>query len=356
MSDPVPAPVITTIIPTYRRPKLLRRAIHSVLNQSFPDLQACVYDNASGDETASVVQDIARSDPRVKYHCHTTNIGAFMNFLYGTKCVDTPFFSFLSDDDFLLPEFYREALMGFNKHPEAMFSATTVVDMYKEGHISGIPLWNWAPGLYRPPAGLVAMLKHYPPGLTGILFRREVTEKVGLFDEEVGLPSDMDFELRIAAHWPFVISLQPGAVFWLDPLNTSISARFHTLWPGWLKMIHNIVDDEEIPRAVRGMAETVLMRWLGRRVLSDALKSIRQRNWAEVYEMAQILRTRCGRKTWAALLGNIAMICEHFPPARSFGLSLFELRKLVARGKTWRLEKDLRTYALQLERPRTGLA
>ncbi|MEK7713004.1 MAG: glycosyltransferase, partial [Nitrospirota bacterium] len=35
-------PLITTIIPTYRRPKLLRRAIKSALNQTYPHLQVCV--------------------------------------------------------------------------------------------------------------------------------------------------------------------------------------------------------------------------------------------------------------------------------------------------------------------------
>ena len=32
-------PLITTIIPTYRRPKLLQRAIKSVLNQTYPHFQ-----------------------------------------------------------------------------------------------------------------------------------------------------------------------------------------------------------------------------------------------------------------------------------------------------------------------------
>ena len=64
------APLITTIIPTYRRPKLLQRAIRSVLNQTYPHFQVCIYDNASGDDTAAVVAEIAKGDPRVKYHCH----------------------------------------------------------------------------------------------------------------------------------------------------------------------------------------------------------------------------------------------------------------------------------------------
>ena len=45
-------PLITTIIPTYQRPQLLRCAIQSVLDQTYANFQVCVYDNASGDETA----------------------------------------------------------------------------------------------------------------------------------------------------------------------------------------------------------------------------------------------------------------------------------------------------------------
>ena len=80
-------PLITTIIPTYRRPNLLRRAIKSVLNQTYPHCQVCVCDNTSGDETANVVAKIAKKDPhpRVKYHCHPENIGAIKNFKYGLE-------------------------------------------------------------------------------------------------------------------------------------------------------------------------------------------------------------------------------------------------------------------------------
>src|SRR4051794_28458036 len=86
------APLITAIIPTYRRPLLLRRAIRSVLDQTYPNLLVCVYDNASGDETASVVRALAREDPRVRYHCHPENIGMSANFAYAMERVETPYF------------------------------------------------------------------------------------------------------------------------------------------------------------------------------------------------------------------------------------------------------------------------
>jgi glycosyltransferase involved in cell wall biosynthesis len=113
--------LITTIMPTYRRPERLKKAIQSVLKQTYPHFQLCIYDNASGDATAEVVAEFAK-DARVKYHCHPENIGSAENFQYGLSHVETPFFSFLSDDDFLLPEFYEETLRGFKKFPEAAFS------------------------------------------------------------------------------------------------------------------------------------------------------------------------------------------------------------------------------------------
>lgn len=109
-------PLITTIIPTFRRTLQLKRAIQSALNQTFPHIQVCIYDDASEDSTADIVTELAKSDPRVKYHCHTKNIGSLENFQYGLSQVNTPYFSFLSDDDYLLSEFYETALDTFKKH------------------------------------------------------------------------------------------------------------------------------------------------------------------------------------------------------------------------------------------------
>jgi glycosyltransferase involved in cell wall biosynthesis len=87
-------PLITVIIPTFRRPKLLRRAILSVLNQTFSAFQVCVYDDASNDNTQKVVTELAEADSRIKYYCHEQNIGVVENFNYGLKEVNTPFFRF----------------------------------------------------------------------------------------------------------------------------------------------------------------------------------------------------------------------------------------------------------------------
>lgn len=132
------SPLITCVIPTYRRPRMLARAIKSVLNQSFSRLQVIVTDNASGDKTGEVVRRIQANDRRVIYHCQPRNMGMHANFAYGMSRVDTPFFSLLSDDDVLLPEFYETAYSEFQKYPQAILVATQVPCVTEKGRLDSV--------------------------------------------------------------------------------------------------------------------------------------------------------------------------------------------------------------------------
>ena len=306
-------PTITTIIPTYRRPQLLKQAINSVLKQTYPYFQVCVYDNASGDDTASVVAEIAKSDPRVKYYCHSENVGAGNNFQYGLEHVETPFFSFLSDDDLLLPEFYEAALAGFENHPDAVFSVTNIIHVGKQGNILGMTLEKWTPGFYRPPDGLMATLEHGASAWTGILFRKEVTEKVGLLDLDIWC-NDVDFTLKIAAHYPFVVSKRPGAVF-----NEAMSLKiflFDTRWLGWLKMIHNLTEDKSLPMDVRAYAERVLLMMFEKRLFATGVGYLCRGYPVDAEKVAALLRDQYGKFTKYKALSALINTYRYVPFAR----------------------------------------
>lgn len=146
---------ITTIIPTYRRPILLHRAITSALEQKNASIQVCVYDNCSGDETEAIVRDLSKHDERVFYYCQSKNIGGLANFLYGMSRIETDFFSFLSDDDYLLPGFYQRAVAALDRHPEAMCWAGMTLNVDEENVIWDIRARQWPrEGFLNPQRGL----------------------------------------------------------------------------------------------------------------------------------------------------------------------------------------------------------
>lgn len=235
---------ITTVIPTFQRPALLRRAIRSVLDQTFTDFEIHVYDNASEDETASVVEDISRHDPRVQYFRHRTNIGLIQNFAFGINRVASPFFTLLSDDDLLLPRFFETAVSAMSGNPEAMAFVGTLIEAEPNGRILAIPFSSWREGIRRPPDALVDMIQRGPNTWTSMVFKRELARGLFGLDESIGLAADLDFEFRALARYPIVLSKAPCAVFFVHPSSaTSRQLTAGRFALSLLRMLRNLESD-----------------------------------------------------------------------------------------------------------------
>jgi glycosyltransferase involved in cell wall biosynthesis len=259
--------LITMIIPTYRRPKLLKRAISSALNQTYPHIQVQIYDNASGDETEQIVRNFIEKDSRVKYHCHPENIGMLGNYRYGLSEVKTPYFSFLSDDDVLLPWFYEEALHGFQQFPECAFSAASTIIMSEEGKIIRVPLDLWGKeGYLEPPEGLFEMISKYPVP-TCILFHRKYINKISI-DMDNPLAWDCDFLIQIAAQYPIFVSKRPCGIFLSHKSSYSNSKKLEEWDSSWNKLIKRLNNNSDFSQEIKNNAVALINQEL--RILSKA--------------------------------------------------------------------------------------
>lgn len=265
---------VTAVIPTYRRPQLLKRAIQSVLAQTHRDLRVRVYDNASGDETADVVRRFAAADARVSYFAHAANIGATSNFEYGMREVATPFFSCLSDDDVLFPDFYATALAAFAPHADALMSICSTLEFTPEGRFLYAPLALWPrAGKYDPPAGAFAMLGNRHATWTGIVFRSTVLDEVGTIDADVGAPADLDFELRVAARFPFVVTFDPCAAY-LNHAASVSAGEDASVIAGYRRMASNLASDDRLSAEFRERLASMLRVQMRRKLIEIVVKGI----------------------------------------------------------------------------------
>jgi hypothetical protein len=214
-STRTPDPLITAVIPTFRRSRLLKRAVASVLHQTMPRVCVSIFDNASDDDTESVAKALRGADARVTYFRHPTNIGAVANFDFGMRQVSTPYFSLLSDDDVLMPTWYATALETLDRHPDVVLVASRVPVLDDRArmlspHVSGL-----SAGVHQPPGGCLDMIRYGHPAWTGIVFRREVLAAAGYLDQDAKMAADVEYELRIAAKCPFVVTDEVGACFFV---------------------------------------------------------------------------------------------------------------------------------------------
>ncbi|MBZ6489059.1 glycosyltransferase family 2 protein [Priestia aryabhattai] len=93
--------LISVIIPTFNRKDAVIRAIKSVLNQTYKNIEVLVIDDASTDGTKGVIKDI--SDGRVKYFELENNTKGTMPRNFGIEKSTGEYIAFLDSDDEWLP-------------------------------------------------------------------------------------------------------------------------------------------------------------------------------------------------------------------------------------------------------------
>src|SRR5262245_17314553 len=103
----MPDPLVSILMPTYRRPDYLREALGSAVRQTYKNLQIVVRDNASGDRTPAVVQSFR--DPRIEFLQAVQTGSAWENGSECSKRARGKYRMTLCDDD-ILGETYVETL------------------------------------------------------------------------------------------------------------------------------------------------------------------------------------------------------------------------------------------------------
>ncbi len=110
----------SVVIPTYNRAAYLRDALDSVQAQTFPDWELLVVDDRSTDDTARLVTEIARLDPRVRLlrNSGAKGPGAARN--TGLRDARGRYVAFLDSDDRWEPSKLSHFMAAAHAHPEAV--------------------------------------------------------------------------------------------------------------------------------------------------------------------------------------------------------------------------------------------
>src|SRR5262245_60840816 len=91
-------------VPTFRRPKLLKRALISILNQTHRQWCCIVFDDCPNGSARSIVREV--NDPRIELCRNSKPLGAIGNIdqAFEPGCLRGGRYAFvLEDDNYLLP-------------------------------------------------------------------------------------------------------------------------------------------------------------------------------------------------------------------------------------------------------------
>jgi hypothetical protein len=209
-----PAVDVTVGIPTRNRSSLLRRAIASVLQQSYPNFALIVSDNASDDDTTDVVASF--TDHRIAYHRFEQNVGRVANTNGLVARTSTEFLVLLGDDDELRPRHLEETVSALRRWPSAGLAHTgcVVIDQSGQVLLPHVRFLKTKAKVHFEPAKVArerCMKTGWAACFCSIMFRTAAITRAGGLREADGVIDDLPLLLRAAEDWDFVYVNEPLA-------------------------------------------------------------------------------------------------------------------------------------------------
>src|ERR671915_430558 len=96
-------PLVSIGLPVYNGANYLRKAVETILEQSYESLELIISDNASTDDTADICRDLSARDARIRVSRNAQNVGAARNYNIVFNAARGKYFKWAAHDDVLAP-------------------------------------------------------------------------------------------------------------------------------------------------------------------------------------------------------------------------------------------------------------
>jgi GT2 family glycosyltransferase len=192
---------VTVVVPNWNGKRFLDTCLTSLRNQSLRDFETVLVDNGSTDGS---VEFVRRNFPEVRIIPMERNQGFSAAVNVGIQAVEAEHVALLNNDTEADPRWLEALVHAAERHPEAGFFATKLVDYYERRLLDGAGDALRLSGLpYRLGHGERDRGQFDTPGYVfaacgaAALYRREMLDEVGLFDEDfVSYCEDGDLSFR----------------------------------------------------------------------------------------------------------------------------------------------------------------
>ena len=200
-------PLVSVIIPAYNRSLFLKRAVRSVLGQTYPHLEAIVIDDGSTDETAKIIAALCEDDTRLCFIRHAVNKGAQAARNTGIKAAKGSYIAFLDSDDEWLPD-KLEKQMGLFAHGNENLGV--VYAGYREISFDGQQcdhLPHLRGDIYTD------ALRQWVCDMNTLVVKKPVFDKSGFLNENIRAYQEWDLCIHLARHGTFDYISEPLAIY-----------------------------------------------------------------------------------------------------------------------------------------------
>lgn len=195
---------VSVIIPNYNGMQYLKGCLDALAAQTFQNMDVLVVDNGSTDGSCGYLQ---REYPWVRLIALPENTGFCHAVNVGIQASDAPYVLLLNNDTEAEPRFVEEMTAGILRHDRAFSCAARMIQFCDRellddaGNYYSALGWAFARGKGKPLETYTKEERIFAACGGAAIYRRELLEKIGLFDEaHFAYLEDIDIGYRARIH------------------------------------------------------------------------------------------------------------------------------------------------------------
>lgn len=197
-------PKVSVVIPTHNRARTIVRAVQSVLDQTFDNIEVIVVDDASSDDTCARVNAI--EDSRIRLVRHANNRGACAARNSGIEAASAPFIAFQdSDDEWVSDKLQSQMLLFEQSGAQPLVAYCGFIRISGEQSVR-VPA---ARDRHRSGAMIPTLLHHNLVSTQTLVAPRTCLLSIGGFTPDLPRLQDWDLAIRLAQRYRFAIVDRP---------------------------------------------------------------------------------------------------------------------------------------------------
>ncbi len=184
-------PLVSIIIPSYNRARIIPQAIQSVLNQTYENWELLIVDDGS---SIPFELESTLKDPRIQILRNATNQGAAAARNKGIHHAKGVYIAFLDTDDQWLPHKLEKQVAFLQNSPPTVGGCVTACHLIypHKKKIRYIPIIDFYQQSIRG--------EHMSAGST-LLFKRECLAKVGLQSTDLKRLEDWEWQINFSKYY-----------------------------------------------------------------------------------------------------------------------------------------------------------
>ncbi|MDB5415461.1 MAG: hypothetical protein JWR10_3796 [Rubritepida sp.] len=239
--------LLSVIIPSYNHARYIEKALRSVLDQDYPELELIIIDDGSKDDSDAIIRATIADPGRVRVEYHPqANAGAHAAITRGLSLARGEVLTILNSDDYFEPGRFSQMMAAVPRDRDFIaFSRLRLIDDAGITLPTDAPLQAWydralLDAAQCPTVGYALLRNNISITSGNLVFTRGLYDKVGGF-RDFKMCHDWDFLMR-ATHHVEPIYVQRALMAYRYHENNTLRSTAHLLEAEGVPAFNTFVD------------------------------------------------------------------------------------------------------------------